>query len=88
MSNLRNAPIDRRRMSESDRSQYKAGDRINAIKRAKAYRGRMAQQRNSDQFRTERNPGTGGFTQGRAIQQARLREVGDEQRRSESLRGI
>ena len=88
MSNLRNTPIDRRRMSESDRSQYKAGDRINAIKRAKAYRGRMAQQRNSDQFRTERNPGTGGFTQGRAIQQARLREVGDEQRRSESLRGI
>lgn len=88
MSNLRNTPIDRRRMSPRDRSQYKAGDRVSAIKRAKAYRGRMAQQRNSDQFRTERNPGTGGFTQGRAIQQARLREVGDEQRRSESLRGI
>tara|TARA_A100000171_G_C2122100_1_gene141366 strand:- start:378 stop:644 length:267 start_codon:yes stop_codon:yes gene_type:complete len=88
MANLRNAAIDRRRLRENDRVQYKAGDRVSAIKRAKAYRGRMAQQRNSDQFRTERNPGTGGFTQGRAIQQARLREVGDEQRRSESLRGI
>ena len=46
----------------------------------------MAQSENSDKFRTERKPGTGGFTGGPAIQQQRMREIGDENRRAESFR--
>ena len=43
-------------------------------------------QRNQDQQRTERKPGTGGFTQGIALQQARLRKEGQELQRAKQLR--
>ena len=86
--NLRNAPVDRRRMSPSDRSQYKAGDRVSAVKRARAYRGKMAQRENIQRSTTDQKPGTGGFTHGIGLQQARLRKVGEEERRAEALRGV
>lgn len=85
-ANLRNNKIDRRRLSAQDRRTYKPQQRAQAVARTKAYRGAIAQQRNSDKFRTEQKPGTGGFTQGLGIQIERLREIGDENRRAEELR--
>jgi len=85
-ANLRNNKIDRRRLSAQDRQTYKPQQRSQALARTKAYRGAIAQQRNSDKFRTEQKPGSGGFTQGLGIQIERLREIGDENRRAEQLR--
>ena len=86
--NLRNAPIDRRRLTDEDNAQYKGGDRVSAARRAMAYRGQMAQARNTEQRATDQRPGTGGFSTGIGIQQARLRQVGEEERRAEALRGV
>lgn len=85
-ANLRNNKIDRRRLSAQDRRTYKPQQRAQAVARTKAYRGAIAQQQNSEKFRTEQKPGTGGFTQGLGIQIERLREIGDENRRAEQLR--
>lgn len=85
-TNLRNNPIDRRRLSAADREVYQPAQRAKAVARAKAYRGRLAMQNNRDQFRTEQKPGTGGFTGGPAIQQQRLRDIGTQNRRSAQLR--
>lgn len=85
-TNLRNNPIDRRRLSASDRQSYKPQQRAKAVARAKAYRGQLAMQNNQEQFRTEQKPGTGGFTQGLGIQQQRLRDIGTQNRRSAQLR--
>ena len=84
--NLRNKPVDRRRLSVADRESYKPDMRLKAVQRANAYRGQMAMQNNNDQFRTEQKPGTGGFTGGAGVQQSRLRKVGQETRRAESFR--
>ena len=86
MANLRNGPIDRRRLSASDREVYQPDQRAKAVARAKAYRGKLAMQNNRDQFRTEQKPGTGGFTGGPAVQQQRLRDIGEQNRRSAQLR--
>ena len=86
MANLRNGPIDRRRLSAADRQVYQPQQRAQAVAKAKAYRGQMAMQNNRDQFRTEQKPGTGGFTGGIGIQQQRLREIGEQNRRSAQLR--
>ena len=43
-------------------------------------------QNNIEQARTEQKPGTGGFTQGISIQQQRLRDIGEENRRARQLR--
>ena len=84
--NLRNKPVDRRRLSVADRESYKPDMRLKAVQRANAYRGQMAMQNNNDQFRTEQKPGTGGFTGGAGVQQSRLRKVGQETRRAECFR--
>ena len=60
--------------------------RLKAVAKAKAYRGQLAMQNKNEEFRTEQKPGTGGFTQGLGIQQQRLREVGQQNRRSKQLR--
>ena len=86
MANLRNAPIDRRRLSAADREVYQPQQRAQAVAKAKAYRGQLAMENNRDQFRTEQKPGTGGFTGGIGIQQQRLREIGEQNRRSAQLR--
>lgn len=84
--NLRTKPIDRRRLSAQDRQSYQPGPRVTAVKRAKQYRGRLAMRSNRDKPRTEQKPGTGGFTQGIALQQARVRNEGQELARANKLR--
>ena len=85
-ANLRDKPIDRRRLSAQDRVSYRPGDRTQKIARARARKGQMAQRENMPFNTTSRKPGTGGFTKGLAMQQQRLREKGAEVRRAKALR--
>jgi len=83
--NLRSKPIDRRRLSAQDKSDYNMS-RTKKIAGARARRGMMAQQKNMPIAHTSQKPGTGGFTQGLGIQQQRNRDKGAEVRRSKALR--
>ena len=83
--NLRTKPIDRRRLSAQDKSDYNM-IRSRKIAGARARRGAMSQRQNTPIAHTSQRPGTGGFTQGLSLQQARNREEGAKVRRSESLR--
>ena len=83
--NLRNRPLDKRRLKAEDRV-FDTSRREVALKRAKQRRGGLAYQRNRTMKTTKRAPGSGGFTQGIGIQQARLRDEGQQARRSKGLR--
>ena len=85
-ASLRTKPIDRRRLSAQDRASYKPQKRLGAIAKARAFKASWSKAKQSKQFATEKKPGTGGFTQGIAKQQQRMREVGQEKRRAESFR--
>ena len=85
-ASLRTKPIDRRRLSAQDRSTYKPGNRLGAIAKAKAFKARWSKDKQRKPFATEQKPGTGGFTQGIAKQQQRLRDKGNEERRAKSFR--
>ena len=85
-ASLRTKPIDRRRLSAEDRASYKPGNRLGAIAKAKAFKSRWSAEKQRKPFATEQKPGTGGFTQGIAKQQQRLREKGMEERRAKSFR--
>lgn len=85
-ASLRTKPIDRRRLSKQDRNTYQPQNRLGAIARAKAFKSYLSSDLQRKPFATEQRPGTGGFTQGIAMQQQRLREAGADQRRAESFR--
>ena len=85
-ASFRNKPIDRRRLSMQDRASYKPKQRLGAIAKAKAYKSQLSRSQKQKQFATEQKPGTGGFTQGLARQQERMRNEGQEKRRAESFR--
>ena len=85
-ASLRTKPIDRRRLSASDRQSYKPQQRLTAIAKAKAYKAQWSKEKQRKPFATEQKPGTGGFTQGIARQQQRLRNKGMEERRAKSFR--
>ena len=79
-NNLRNKPVDRRYLSDKDKSDYNSsgeyGRRATALSRARGRKGQMAYQANRPVNTQGRTPGTGGFTQGISIQQKRLAEYG------------
>lgn len=85
-TNLRNKPIDRRRLSKQDREQYNPTNRMKAVSKARARKGNLAWENSVDRGRQEQKPGTGGFTSGLALQQARNREEGAKVDRSKALR--
>ncbi len=85
-ASLRTKPIDRRRLSAKDRATYSPGPRASAISKARRYKELWSKDKQRKQFATEQKPGTGGFTQGIAKQQQRMRQVGQEKRRAESFR--
>ena len=70
----------------SDRSSYKPQKRLGAIAKAKAFKSSWAADKKRKPFATEQKPGTGGFTQGIAKQQERMRIKGAEERRAKSFR--
>ena len=63
---LRNTPIDRRRLSARDRSDFnQAGgnnQRQQAVRRVRAYRGNQGRLQNTPMRTQVHTPGTGGFT--------------------------
>ena len=85
---FRNTPVDQRRLTEKDRRDYGRGAERLENKRHKRVKARTAaiNYKNSKPPRTGSAEGTGGFMRGPAIQQARLRKIGEENRRSEFLR--
>ena len=85
-TNLRNKPIDRRRLSAEDRAQYNPGKRQQAVAKARARKGNLAWNNKVTTGRQEQKPGTGGFTSGLALQQQRNREEGAKVARSKALR--
>ena len=85
-TNLRNKPLDRRRLSKEDRAQYNPSNRMQAVSKARARKGQLAWANKVDRGRQEQKPGTGGFTSGLALQQARNREEGAKVARSKALR--
>ena len=85
-TNLRNKPVDRRRLSSEDRESYRPSSRATALARARQRRGQMSWDNKVTRGTQEQKPGTGGFTKGLAAQQDRNREEGAKVRRSEALR--
>ena len=85
-TNLRNKPLDRRRLSKEDREQYNPTNRMQAVAKARGRKGKLAWENKVDRGRQEQKPGTGGFTSGLALQQARNREEGAKVSRSKALR--
>ena len=81
---LRNKPVDRRYLSDQDKSDYnnsgEYGKAARALSLARSYRGQQAYQNSRPTRTVERTPGTGGFTGGIGTQQARLREYGQNRR--------
>ena len=82
--NLRTKPIDRRRLSAQDKSDYNRV-RSRKIAGARRRRGAIAQQQNSEVAHTSQTPGTGGFT-AKYAQSERNREESAKVQRSEALR--
>ena len=83
-NNLRNKPVDRRYLSDKDKSDYnQSGEysqRATALSRARGRKGQMAYQSNRPMNTTTRRGGTGGFSDGIGIQQQRLGEYGASRR--------
>ena len=79
---IRNTPVDRRYLSDKDKSDYNNSGGYSkaaqAVGRARAYRGRMAYQQNRPGNTVSRTPGTGGFSKGIGYQQDRLRKIGKD----------
>ena len=83
--NLRNKPVDKRRLKAEDRN-FNTSNRQKAASRVKTRRGQMKYQQNRPKNTTTQRAGTGGFTHGIGIQQQRMRDIGTAQRRAKSLR--
>ena len=84
--NLRNSPVDKRRLKKEDRG-FDTSRRETALKKAKQRRGSIAYQKNKQIKTTEQAPGSGGFgIRGREIQQTRLRNEGQKAKRAKGLR--
>lgn len=85
-TNLRNKPVDRRRLSMEDRASYKPRQRAKSLAQARQRKGQMAWNSKVSRGTQEQKPGTGGFTSGLAMQQQRNREKGAEVQRAKQLR--
>ena len=84
--NLRNKPVDKRRLSAEDRESYRPGNRASALAKARQRKGQLAWDTKVTRGTQEQKPGTGGFTKGLAAQQERNRAKGAEIQRSKELR--
>ena len=85
-TNLRNKPVDKRRLSAEDKQQYQSNNRRSAVAKARARRGEMAWSGKVKLGQQEQKPGTGGLSLGLEMQQQRLREKGEDLARSEQLK--
>jgi hypothetical protein len=69
---VKNGPVDRRRLSDQDKSDYNGSgaynERAQAVSRTRAYRGDRAYQAKRPQASTPQTPGTGGMGVGLGAQ--------------------
>ena len=89
-TNLRNGPVDRRYLSDQDKSDYnnsgEYGERASALSRARRYRGQMAYQQNRPKRTVTSTPGSGGtYVKGQA-QRNRKSAAAAQNSRSAGLR--
>ena len=81
---IKNKPVDRRYLSDQDKSDYNQGayqTRAAAVGRARAYRGNLAYSANAPQRTVVHTPGTGGMGVGLGAQIQRNQEIGSTNRR-------
>ena len=87
---LRNKPVDRRYLSDKDKSDYNQsgeyGKRATALARARRRRGYMAYEQNRPVNTQGRTPGTGGMNKGIGVQQKRLGEYGRSRKSEFSMK--
>ena len=91
MANLRNASIDRRRLSKEDRETYNAanpggGRREMALNRARRRRGALAYRSNRPINTTDATAGSGGIGQGAEIVSKRTAKIRGEKQRAEGFK--
>lgn len=86
-TNLRNKPVDKRRLNAQDRAQYQGREKAKTVAQARLKRGQLAWENKVPVGRQERRPGTGGFTASIQTQQQRVRDEGQKLQRSKQLRG-
>jgi hypothetical protein len=84
--NFRSSKVDKRYLDDTEKQAFSTARQERHERRVKARRGALAYERNRDKFATEQRPGTGGISPGRAIQQQRTRQIGEERRRNEEFR--
>jgi len=85
-TNLRNKPVDKRRLKAEDKESYRPNNRASALAKARQRKGQMAWDSKVTRGTQEQRPGTGGFTKGLAAQQERNRNEGAKVRRAKALR--
>ena len=90
LNQFQNTTVDRRNLSDEDRRDYNRGTKEdqNSLDRVKARKAAQNWREQVEPDTVSRTPGSGGFLRGREIQQLRMREVGKERRRAETLRTI
>ena len=85
-TNLRNKPVDKRRLSKEDRESYRPSGRASALSKARQRKGQMAWDKNVTRGTQEQKPGTGGLSMGRNTQGQRQAQEGAKVQRSKELR--
>ena len=83
--NLRNKPIDRRRLKAEDR-QFNTGRRQMAVRRAAARRGQAAYQYSRQPNTTKRYNNRNEFAPGIRTQQMRMQELSADKARQTQMR--
>ena len=85
-TNLRNKPVDRRRLSAQDKESYRPGNRAQALSRARQRKGQLAWDNKVQLGKQEQKPGTGGLSLGRSTQGERQAQETAKVQRSKQLR--
>ena len=83
--NLRNTPIDKRRLAAEDKG-FDTSRRQAAVKKAQARRGQAAYQYSRPPNTTQKYSGGNDFAPGIELQQARMKELAYEKQRAEEMR--
>ncbi len=85
-TNLRNKPVDRRRLSAQDKESYRPNSRATALSKARQRKGQLAWDNKVQTGTQEQKPGSGGLSLGRATQGQRQAKESAKVQRSKQLR--
>ena len=85
-TNLRNKPVDRRRLSAEDKESYRPNNRATALSKARQRKGQLAWDNKVQTGTQEQKPGSGGLSLGRSTQGQRQAQETAKVQRSKQLR--